>query len=110
MKHDTRDEMIAFIKERARDIDDIVDLIIGLESAYDFRACLITRNDVESEFEDSWLYESDEKRKMNDEEWEKFRSAWLWRKGHSEMMWDGIPDAIRLDLRDAGLLPDYKVS
>jgi hypothetical protein len=110
MKHDARDELIALIKERAKDIDDIVDLIIGLESAYDFRASLITRNDVESEFEDAWLYDGEEPRKMTEEEWQKFRSEWLWRKGHSEIMWDGVTDAIRWDLRDAGLLPDYKVS
>ena len=109
MKHDTRDELIAFIKERAKDIDDIVDLIIGLESVYDFRASLITRNDVESEFEDAWEFDGQEKREMTDEEWQKFRSEWLWRKGHSEIMWDGVTDAIRWDLREADLLPKNSV-
>lgn len=105
MKHDLRDELIALIKERAKDIDDIVDLIIGLEPVYDFRAALVTRNDVESEFEESWLFDGEENRKMTEEEWQKFRSEWFWRKGHSEIMWDGVTDAIRWDLRALGIAP-----
>jgi hypothetical protein len=109
MKHDLRDEMLAYIKARVTDIDDIVDLIIGLEPLYDFRACLVTRNDVESEFEDSWRFDSDEHRKMTEGEWQKFCSDWFWRKGHSEVMWDGVADAIRWDLRDCELLPKTAV-
>jgi len=108
MKHETRDELIAFIKERAKDIDDIVDLVIGLESVYEFRACLVTRNDVEGEFEDAWEFEN-ETRKMTQSDWEKFCSDWFWRKGHSEILWDGVSDAIRWDLRDQGLLPKTAV-
>jgi hypothetical protein len=105
MKHETRDELIALVRERATDIYDIVDLIFGLESLYDFRASLITRNDVESEFQDAWEFNGRRGRKMTDEEWEKFRSEWFWRKGHSEIMWDGVTDAIRWDLRELDLVP-----
>jgi hypothetical protein len=105
MKHETRDELIALVKERATNIYDIVDLIIGLESLYDFRASLIIRNDVESEFQYAWEFNGRQGRKMTDEEWEKFRSEWFWRKGHSEIMWDGVTDAIRWDLRELDLVP-----
>ncbi len=105
MSRDKRDEMVAFIKERVKDFDDLVDLLIGLEHAYDIRTCVVTRNDVESEYEEAWLFDGEEGRKMTDEDWEKFRSEWFWRKGHSEIMWDGVIDAIRWDLRDVDLLP-----
>ena len=109
MKNDTRVEVIAFIKERVTDFDDLVDLLVGLEYAYDVRTSVVTRNDVESEFEEAWLFESEENRKMTDEEWEKFCSEWFWRKGHSEVLWDGVIDAIRWDLREANLMPNGAV-
>lgn len=111
MNHELRDEVISYIKERATTIDDIVDVLIALEFSYDIRTCVVTRNDVESEFEESWLYDSDERerRKMTEEEWQKFRSEWFWRKGHSEVLWDGVTEAIRWDLREASLLPTESV-
>ena len=109
MKHQLRDDIIAFITARDADIYDIVDLIVGLESLYDFRASLVTRNDVESEFEEAWEFDGARTRKMTDEEWQKFRSEWFWRKGHYEVMWDGVADAIRWDLRDCELLPKTDV-
>lgn len=108
MNHELRDEVISYIKERATTIDDLVDVLIALEYSYDIRTCVVTRNDVESEFEDSWLFDSEE-RKMTEEEWQKFRSDWFWRIGHSEVMWDGVIEAVRWDLREAGLLPPTAV-
>lgn len=110
VQHDKRDELIATIKESAKTLDDLIDLIIGLEWHYDIRLTAVTRDDVESEYQETWEFEGDEKRpKMTEDEWEKFRSQWFWRKGHSEIMWDGVTDAIRWDLREAGLLPTQAV-
>ena len=109
MTHDTREEMIAFIRERAKDVDDIIDLIIGLERLYDFRASLVTRGDVESEFEDSYLFDGQERRIMSNDEWKEFTRSWFWRKGHSEIMWDGVAEAIRWELRDLEMLPKHTV-
>ena len=105
MKHEVRDEVVAFIKERATTIDDIVDVIIALEFAYDIRTCVVTRGDVEDEYAQAWEFQGDEKRTMSEEEWQKFRSDWFWRKGHSEVLWEGVSDAITWDLNDCGLLP-----
>ena len=112
MKHSTREEIIAFIKEHAKDVHDIVDLIISLEREYDFRTCLVTRSDVQDEFEESWQFDSNEgeRREMTEEEWQKFRSDWFWSKGHSEVMWDGVIEAIRWDLRELDLVPKDTVS
>ena len=109
MNHELRADIVEYITRRATTIDDLVDVLIALESAYDIRTCLVTRGDVETEFEDSWLFDSDEKRKMTEEEWQKFRSQWFWRKGHSEVMWDGVNEAIRWDLREAELLPQTAI-
>lgn len=105
MKHQLRDELIALVKERDADIYDVIDLIVGLESLYDFRAAIVTRNDVEGEFEESWEFNGARARKMTDEEWQKFCSEWFWRKGHSEVMWDGVSEAVRDDLRELNLVP-----
>ena len=109
MNHELRADIVEYITRRATTIDDLVDVLIALESAYDIRTCLVTRGDVETEFEDSWLFDSEEKRKMTEEEWQKFRSQWFWRKGHSEVMWDGVNEAIRWDLREAELLPQTAI-
>ncbi len=108
MKHETRDEIIAFIKERANDIYDIAELIMSLESVYEFRACLVTRKDVEDAFEEAWDFEGG-KRTMTQSEWEKFCSDWFWRKGHYEVMWDGVGGAIQWDLLDNKLLPQTAI-
>lgn len=109
MQQEMRDELIALIEERATNVDDIIGIIIKLEDLYDFRASIVTRNDVESEFETAWEFDGGEKRKMTDEEWDTFCSEWFWRKGHSEVMWDRVPDAILRDLRDLDIVPRGKV-
>lgn len=109
MANDKRPEIISFIKEHIKTTDDLVDLLIGLEGAFDIRVCVVTRGDVESEFEEAWSTDG-QTRTMSDNEWESFRSEWFWRKGHSEIMWDGVTDAIRWDLMDLKLLPSSSVA
>lgn len=105
MDTDKRDLILRQITEHAVTIDDVMDVIIGLEFYYDMRIAVITRGDVEREFEETWEFHSGTERKMTEEEWQKFRSSWFWRKGHSEILWDGVSDAIRWDLADDNLLP-----
>lgn len=111
MTGDERDELITTITETAKTVDDLIDIIICLEFHYDIRLTAVTRDDVESEYQDVWEWESDDGKrpKMTEDEWQKFRSQWFWRKGHSEIMWDGVTDAICWDLREAGLLPPQAV-
>jgi hypothetical protein len=108
MSKDTTKEVVDFIKSRVAGpdaLDGLLDIIVALEWEYPVRISLVTKGDVESEFEEAWLFDGAEERQMTEEEWEKFRSEWFWRKGHSDIMWDGVTDAIRWDLREAGLLP-----
>lgn len=105
MNAEWKKDIVDFIKMRATDIDDIVEVLIALEQEYDIRTTVVTRNDVEEEFHQAWLFDGEKDRRMTDAEWEEFRQDWFWKEGHSEVMWEGVTDAIRWDLRDRGLLP-----
>lgn len=109
VQHDKRDELIATITESVKTLDDLIDLIIGLEFHYDIRLTAVTRDDVEGEYQELWAIAGEKHPKMTEDEWEKFRSQWFWKKGHSEIMWDGVTDAICWDLWLAGLLPKEEV-
>lgn len=85
--------------------EELINALIALERKFDVRISVVTRGDVNDEFSQCHEFDGEGARDMTDEEWDKFRSQWFWRKGHSEIMWDSVPDAIRWDLRDAGLLP-----
>jgi hypothetical protein len=106
MNAEWKKDIVDFIKMRATDTDDIVQVLIALESEYDIRIGVVTRGDVEDEFHQAWLFDGEENRQLTDAEWEEFSQDWFWLKGHSEVFWDGnIVEAIRYDLRDRGLLP-----
>lgn len=94
MDTEKRDLILRQITEHAVTTDDVLDILIGLEFYYDIRIAILTRGDVE----DTFLRRNE--RNMTHDDWEKFRSGWLWRKGHTEIMWGGIPDAIEWELRD----------
>lgn len=87
------------------DEDEAIRLMIAFERRFAMRISVVTREDVEDEFQQSLLAEEREVRPMTDDEWARFADEWFWRKGHSEVMFGGVPDAIRWDLRDAGILP-----
>lgn len=89
--------------------DEMIDALIALERKFDVRISVVTRADVEDEFSQCHEFDGEGARAMTDAEWDKFASEWFWRKGYSEIMWDSVPDAIRWDLRDAGLIPNTSV-
>ena len=86
-------------------INDVFRIILALEQKFEFVSTLVTRGDVEEEFAQAWEFDGPGRREMSEDEWEKFTQEWFWRKGHSEVMWEGVVEAIRWDLREANLLP-----
>lgn len=90
-------------------INDVFRLVRLLERKFDFVSTIVTRGDVEAEYGDMWEYEGDGRREMTEAQWEEFSHDWFWSKGHADIMWDGIPNAIRWDLRERGLVPETAV-
>lgn len=90
-------------------LDEAIDTIIALERKFDIRCAVVTRGEVNEEYSQCHEFDGDGARNMSDDEWEKFAHEWFWTKGHSEIMWEGVSDAIRWDLRDAGLIPKTSV-
>jgi len=86
-------------------INDVFRIVRLLERKFDFVSTIVTRGDVESEFCDAWEFEGEERREMTEAQWEEFSHDWFWSKGHTDIMWDGVTDAIRWDLRERGYLP-----
>lgn len=103
------DEQMDAILFQINHIDDVFRLIRALEHKFDFVSTLVTRGDVECEYGDMWEHEGSERREMSDDDWDKFSQEWFWRKGSGDVMWDGVTDAIRWDLREAGLAPKETV-
>ena len=91
------------------DDDEMVRVLCALERRFAVRISAVTRGDVEDEFQQSLLADELEPRQMTDDEWARFADEWFWRKGHSEVMFGGVPEAIRWDLRDAGIVPTETV-
>ena len=96
------------------DFNSVLKLLNKIERIHQCRISLITRRDVEDEFRDVVLNEADGSSeqldtKMTDEQWEIFQHSWFWRKGYSEIMWDGVMEAVRWDLREEGIVPNSVV-
>lgn len=92
------------------DFNSVLKLLNHIERIHQCRISLITRRDVEDEYRDIMLFEATDpdepvETKMTDDQWETFRHSWFWRKGYSEIMWDGVMEAVRWDLREEGLVP-----
>lgn len=103
------DEQMDAVVSQINHIDDVFRLMWRLENKFEFIGSVVTRGDVESEYGDMWEFDGPERREMTQEEWDKFRQEWFWRKGYSEVMWEGVTEAIRWDLREAGLAPKQAV-
>lgn len=97
------------IVSQVNHIDDMFRLMWALERKFECVGTIITRLDVNDEYGFMWECEGGERRDLSDEDWDKFRGQWFWQKGHSEVMWDGCNEAIRWDLREAGLAPKEAV-
>jgi len=87
----------------------LYEVLMSIEHLFDVRIAAITRGDVNDEFRQTLLAEDIEERDMTPEEWDKFANEWFWRKGHYEIFWDGVSDAVRWDLREAGLIPETAI-
>lgn len=105
MTYEKIDSLVAHIES----MDDAIWAIIGLERKFDMRIAVVTRSDVNEEYSQCHEFDGDGAREMTNDEWDKFTDEWFWRKGSSEIMWDGVSDAIRWDLREAGLIPKTSV-
>ena len=104
----TTEEMTEVVS-KINHIHDVFRIIRALEAKFEFVSTLVTRGDVDGEFAEAWEFDGPGRRNMTDDEWEKFTQEWFWRKGHSDVMWEGVVDAIRWDLREANLLPETAV-
>ena len=102
-------EKIDSLVSHIDNMDDVINTLIALERKFDIKCAVVTRDDVNEEFSQCHEFDGDGAREMTDADWDKFASEWFWRKGHSEIMWDGVSDAIRWDLREAGIIPKTSV-
>lgn len=108
MTGETRELIISLIRAEVTDESDLMDLLISMEPVFDVRFAMLSRGEVENEFEEAWEAEG-EHRKMTDAEWAKFASQHLWATGHVDVFREGLWEAIRWDLREANLLPEGAV-
>lgn len=104
----TDDELNALISQ-VNHMEDVFRIIRTLERKFDFVSALVTRSDVEDEFGEAWEYEGDARREMTYDQWYRFSNDWFWTTGHLDIMWDGVPNAIRWELRELGFLPKEAV-
>lgn len=107
-------EEMTDVVSKINHIDDVFRLLYHLEHKFTFRSTLITRGDVEQEFLHAWEVDPDAhpgggRRSMTEEQWEKFATEWFWREGYSDILWDGVSEAIWWDLREAKLIPETSV-
>lgn len=90
----------------AHGISALFRVIAQLERKLEFVSAFVLRSDVESIYKEMWDSEGHEPKDMTEEEWARFKQEWFWRKGFSEVMWENVDQAIRMDLRDLGLTPE----
>lgn len=90
-------------------IDEALSVIIALERRFDFTSAVIMRDDVNDQYVQMWEAEGEEPKDLTDEQWETFKNGYFWRKAAEELMWEGVPEAIRADLIDEGLAPPTAV-
>ena len=110
MSHLTTDE-VQDIANRiaAHGLDESLRIIALLEEKLEFVCSVVTRSDVQDIYKQMWTFEGTEPKDMTEEEWARFKQEWFWRKGHSEVMWEDVEQAIRMDLRDMALAPEEAV-
>ena len=94
------------IVEAVADVGEALDILYALERKFPMRISVVTRTDVEDEFRSILECEGIEPRDMTEDEWQRFAGEWFWRKGHSEVMYDGVIDAVRSDLRYTEIVPE----
>ena len=88
--------------EPIRTVDDAIQALIAIESAFDFCGTTFTPDDVRS------AYETTYERPMGDAEWQAFRVSWAWRKGLGETMSERAYETITYEF-DETFDPDGNV-
>ena len=86
--------------------DELFSLIRTIERHHDVRIAMIMKSDVEEIFEMALASEGIDRRDMTDQEWERFTYTWFWVKGHTDIMWEGVQEAVSWDLREAKIIPE----
>lgn len=85
-------------------LKELIQHLYSLEKQYGIVITVVTRGDVEDAWENNHPIDDDlDAPPFTDEMWEKFQATWAWRKGLSEMMWDGVHDCIRDGFHDIRL-------
>jgi hypothetical protein len=87
--------------------DNLYEALMALEKVFDIRLAVVTREDVNDEFQQMLFAAEQPGRPLTDEEWDQFTDLWFWRKGHYDVLWDGVSDSIREDLREVGVVPQW---
>ena len=75
-------------------LKELIQHLYSLEKQYGIVITVVTREDVEDAWENDHPIDDGEAPRFTDEMWEKFQETWAWRKGLSQMMWDGVHDCI----------------
>lgn len=82
------------------DLTPLIAHLYALERQYGIVVTVVTRGDVEDAWREDHLADDKDAPPFTDEMWDKFQDTWAWRKGLSEVMWDGVWDTINDGLRD----------
>jgi hypothetical protein len=90
-------------------MDEVFALTREIEREHHCRISMVTKEDVNDIYKMAIASEGIESHDMTDEQWEKFIYSWFWSKGYSEVMWDGVQEAVAWDMRDDGIVPDTVV-
>lgn len=86
--------------------EEVFALVRSLERHHDVRITMITKNDVNDVYRMALASEGIDRRDLTDEEWEKFSRSWFWQKGHLDIMWEGVQEAVAWDLREEKIIPE----
>ena len=82
------------------DLDKLITHLYAMEKQYGIVITVVTRGDVEDAWENDHLADDLDAPPFTDELWDKFQETWEWRKGLSEVMWDGVWETIQNGLRE----------
>lgn len=82
------------------EMTDLIQHLYSLEKQYGIVVTFVTRGDIEDAWRQDHFADDKEAPPFTDEMWDKFQDTWAWRKGLSEVMWDGVWETIQDGLRD----------
>lgn len=82
------------------DLDKLIAHLYAMEKQYGIVITVVTRGDVEDAWRQDHFADDLDAPPFTDELWDKFQETWEWRKGLSEVMWDGVWETIRNGLRE----------